>query len=107
MTVVGLSGREGGTVEEGERLLALRLLERGLERVNVTPVLENNVLLLREAERASWSKSSMTREPGGGRRANDDGPTGGRAERVSTRAQHHGPTRPQAPLARLDRPETR
>lgn len=90
---MGLSGREGGTVEEGERLLALRLLERRLERINVTPVLENNVLLLREAERASYRKSWMTRDPGGGRRANDDGTDGG-----ESRASQHPSSTPQALL---------
>lgn len=48
-----LSCREGRTVVEGEGLLALRLLERSLEGIDVPPVLKNNVFLSREVE---WTR---------------------------------------------------
>ena len=50
---MGLSSCERRPVEEGEWLLALGLLERRLERVNLPPVLENDVFLFGKAERPS------------------------------------------------------
>lgn len=51
VAVVRQTGRERRAVKEGEPGLALRLLERGLEGIDVAPVLEDDVLLLRERVR--------------------------------------------------------
>jgi hypothetical protein len=41
MTIMRLSSRKGRSVEEGELGLALGQLLRGLESINLVPVLEN------------------------------------------------------------------
>lgn len=59
VAVVRQTGRERRSVVEGEPGLALGLLERRLEGVDVAPVLEDDVLLLGERVRPSWRQAGV------------------------------------------------